>query len=323
MRATTLPYRPNLESLEPGLDLAAGIQKLRRERRAVILAHYYQEPEIQDLADVVGDSLQLAQAAAKTDAEVIAFCGVHFMAETAKILNPEKVVVLPDLDAGCSLADRCPPDHFEAWLQDYPDHEVVSYINCSAGVKALSSIICTSSNAVRVIESLPKEKPIVFAPDRHLGRWVMNQTGRDMVLWPGFCIVHEQFTAKRVAALQAQHPGAKLIVHPECDATVSRMADFVGSTAALLRYVAQNPDRTFLVGTEVGILHQMRKLRPDAELVPIPADRGCNCSLCPYMKLNSLEKLYLALRDLQPRLELEEELRQRALRPLERMLALG
>lgn len=323
MRATALPYTPDLESLDPGLDLVAGIQRLRRERKAVILAHYYQEPEIQDLADVVGDSLQLAQAAARTDAEVIAFCGVHFMAETAKILNPGKTVVLPDLDAGCSLADRCPADHFAAWLKDYPDHEVVSYINCSAGVKALSTIICTSSNAMRVVESLPKEKPIVFGPDRHLGRWVMQQTGRDMVLWPGFCIVHEQFTAKRVAALQAQHPGAKLIVHPECDATVSRMADFVGSTAALLRYVAQSPERTFLVGTEAGILHQMRKARPDAELVPIPADSGCNCSLCPYMKLNSLEKLYLALRDLQPRLDLDEEVRLRALRPLERMLALG
>ncbi len=323
MRATALPYIPDLESLDPGLDLVAGIQRLRQERKAVILAHYYQEPEIQDLADVVGDSLQLAQAAAKTDAEVIAFCGVHFMAETAKILNPGKVVVLPDLDAGCSLADRCPADHFEAWLKDFPDHEVVSYINCSAGVKALSTVICTSSNAVRVVESIPKDRPIVFAPDRHLGRWVMQQTGRDMVLWPGFCIVHEQFTAKRVAALQAQHPGAKLIVHPECDATVSRMADFVGSTAALLRYVAQSPERTFLVGTEAGILHQMRKVRPDAALVPIPADSGCNCSLCPYMKLNSLEKLYLALRDLQPRLDLDEEVRLRALRPLERMLALG
>jgi len=323
MGLTDLPHIPDLDSLDPELDLVAEIQRLRRERRAILLAHYYQEPEIQDLADVVGDSLQLAQAAARTDAEVIVFCGVHFMAETAKILNPDKIVVLPDLDAGCSLADRCPAEAFEAWLKAYPDHEVVSYINCSAAVKALSTIICTSSNAVRVVESLPKTKPIVFAPDRHLGRWVAQQTGRDLVLWPGFCIVHEQFTAKRVAALKARHPEAQLIVHPECDVTVSRMADFVGSTAALLRFVAQSPARAFLVGTEAGILHQMHKLRPDADLIPIPVDSGCNCSLCPYMKLNTLEKLYLALRDLQPRIELDEAVRQRALRPLERMLALG
>jgi len=320
---SVLPYVPDLESIDPGLDLLAEIGRLRRERRAVILAHYYQEPEIQDLADFVGDSLQLSQAAAKTDAEVIVFCGVHFMAETAKILSPTKTVVIPDLDAGCSLADRCPAPEFRAWLKQYPDHEVVSYINCSAGVKALSTVICTSSNAVRVVESLPKEKKIVFAPDRHLGKWVMAQTGRDMVLWPGFCIVHEQFTAKRVALLKAQHPEAKLIVHPECDATVSRMADFVGSTAALLKYVTERPERSFIVGTEAGILHQMHKARPDAELIPVPADSGCNCSLCPYMKLNSIEKLYLCLRDLQPEITLDEETRRLALKPLERMLALG
>lgn len=318
-----LPYVPDLDSIEPGLDLVAEIQRLRKERNAVILAHYYQEPEIQDLADFVGDSLQLAQAAQKTTADVIAFCGVHFMAETAKILNPGKTVVLPDLDAGCSLADRCPAETFAEFLKDYPDHEVVSYINCSAGVKALSTIICTSSNAVRVVNSLPKDKPVVFAPDRHLGRWIMGQTGREMVLYPGFCIVHEQFTAKRVAALRAQHPEAKLIVHPECDASVSRMADFVGSTAALLRYVAENPAKAFIVGTESGILHQMHKLRPEAELIAIPADSGCNCALCPYMKLNTLEKIYLALRDLKPEITMDEGLRVKALRPLERMLALG
>ncbi len=317
------PYIPDLESIDPRLDLLGEIQRLRRDRKAVILAHYYQEPEIQDLADFVGDSLQLSQAAAKTDADVIVFCGVHFMAETAKILSPAKTVVIPDLDAGCSLADRCPAEAFGEWLKQYPDHEVVSYINCSAGVKALSTIICTSSNAVRVVESLPRDRKIVFAPDRHLGKWVMQQTGRDMVLWPGFCIVHEQFTAKRVAILKAQYPGAKLIVHPECDATVSRMADFVGSTAALLKYVAERPERQFIVGTEAGILHQMRKTRPEAELIPIPADSGCNCSLCPYMKLNSIEKLYLCLRDLRPDITLDESTRQRALKPLERMLALG
>jgi quinolinate synthase len=319
----TLPYRPDLESIPAGLDLPAEIRRLKTERRAVLLAHYYQEPEIQDLADFVGDSLQLSQQAAKADADVIAFCGVHFMAETAKILNPSKVVVIPDMDAGCSLADRCPADYFAEWLKQYPDHDVVSYINCSAGVKALSTIICTSSNAVRVVESLPKERKLVFAPDRHLGKWVMQQTGRDMALFPGFCIVHEQFTAKRLAVLKAQHPEAKLIAHPECDATVLQLADFVGSTAALLNFVATDQATAFIVATEAGILHQMKQRRPGATLIPAPADSGCNCSLCPYMKLNSLEKLYLCLRDQQPEIRLDETLRLKALKPLERMLALG
>ncbi len=317
------PYVPDLSTIPAELDLVAEIRRLKAERKAVILAHYYQEPEIQDLADFVGDSLQLSQQAARTDAEVIAFCGVHFMAETAKILNPTKRVVIPDMDAGCSLADRCPADQFAQWLKQYPDHEVVSYINCSAGVKALSTVICTSSNAVRVVNSIPKDRKIVFAPDRHLGKWVAQQTGREMALFPGFCIVHEQFTAKRVAAMKAQHPEAKLIAHPECDATVSALADFVGSTAALLRYVKESPAKSFIVATEAGILHQMQRARPEAELIPAPADSGCNCSLCPYMKLNSLEKLYLALRDLQPEITLEEGLRKKALQPLERMLALG
>ncbi|MBI1751003.1 MAG: quinolinate synthase NadA [Acidobacteria bacterium] len=317
------PYVPDLETIPAGIDLVAEIRRLKAQRKAVLLAHYYQEPEIQDLADFVGDSLQLSQQAAKADADVIAFCGVHFMAETAKILNPAKTVVIPDMDAGCSLADRCPADYFEQWLKQYPDHDVVSYINCSAGVKALSTIICTSSNAVRVVESLPKDRKIVFAPDRHLGKWVARQTGRDMVLFPGFCIVHEQFTAKRLAALKAQHPEAKLIAHPECDATVSQLADFVGSTAALLNYVQKDSANAFIVATEAGILHQMRQRRPGAELIPAPADSGCNCSLCPYMKLNSLEKLYLCLRDLKPEIQMEEGLRRQALKPLERMLALG
>ena len=319
----TAPYGPDLESIPAGLDLPAEIRRLKAERKAVLLAHYYQEPEIQDLADFVGDSLQLSQQAARADADVIAFCGVHFMAETAKILNPARTVVIPDMDAGCSLADRCPADYFAEWLKQYPDHDVVSYINCSAGVKALSTIICTSSNAERVVNSLPKDRKVVFAPDRHLGKWVTKQTGRDMVLFPGFCIVHEQFTAKRLAVLKAQHPEAKLIAHPECDATVSQLADFVGSTAALLNYVATDPAQAFIVATEAGILHQMRQRRPSAELIPAPADSGCNCSLCPYMKLNSLEKLYLCLRDLQPEIHLDEDLRRRALKPLERMLALG
>jgi quinolinate synthase len=245
------------------------------------------------------------------------------MAETAKILNPSKTVVIPDMDAGCSLADRCPADYFAEWLKQYPDHDVVSYINCSAGVKALSTVICTSSNAVRVVESLPKERKLVFAPDRHLGKWVMQQTGRAMALFPGFCIVHEQFTAKRLAALKAQHPEAKLIAHPECDSTVLQLADFVGSTAALLNFVATDRATAFIVATEAGILHQMKQRRPEATLIPAPADSGCNCSLCPYMKLNSLEKLYLCLRDLQPEIRLDEALRLKALKPLERMLALG
>jgi quinolinate synthase len=314
---------PTLETIDPALDLAAEIHRLRRDRKAVILAHYYQDPEIQDLADFVGDSLQLSQAAARTDADVIAFCGVHFMAETAKILNPGKRVIIPDLDAGCSLADRCPADAFGEWLKQYPGHTVVSYINCSAGVKAHSHLICTSSNAERVVRSIPADQPIVFAPDRHLGRWVMARTGRDMVLWPGFCIVHEQFTARRAAQLKAAHPGAELIVHPECDASVSQMADFVGSTAALLSHVGSSSSRSFIVGTEAGILHQMHKLRPDAELIPIPVDSACNCSLCPYMKLNTVEKLYIALRDLRPEIELDESVRLKALAPVQRMLALG
>jgi quinolinate synthase len=323
MDAAIPPYVPDLSTIDPSLDLVAEIQRLKKERRAVILGHYYQEPEIQDLSDFVGDSLQLSQMAKQTDSDVIVFCGVHFMAETAKILNPQKTVVIPDLDAGCSLADRCPADGFREWLKSYPDHVVVSYINCSAGVKALSDIICTSSNAERVVRSIPEDRKIVFAPDRHLGRWVSKQTGREMVLFPGFCIVHEQFTARRVALLKAQNPEAKLIVHPECDASVSQMADFVGSTAALLTYVQKSEASSFIIGTEIGILHQMGKVRPDAHLIPIPADSGCNCSLCPYMKLNSVEKLYLALRDLQPEITLDETTRIKALAPLERMLALG
>lgn len=317
------PYHPDLSTLDPAVDLAGEIARLRRERNAIILAHYYQEPEIQDLADFVGDSLQLSQQAALTKADVILFCGVHFMAETAKILNPGRQVLLPDLDAGCSLADRCQAETFAEWLKDYPDHLVVSYINCSTGVKALSDIICTSSNAVRIVQSLPKDHPVVFAPDRHLGTWVSRQCGREMVLYPGACIVHELFRARRIKDLMASHPGAKVVVHPECDASVTALADFVGSTSALLAFVARDPATTFLVGTEPGILHAMARLRPDAALVPIPVDSGCACSVCPYMKLNTMEKIYLALRDGQPEILLDEPLRQRALAPLERMLALG
>ena len=311
------------EPIDPELDLEEAILELKEKRNAVLLAHYYQEGEIQDLADYDGDSLGLSQQAAKTDADVIAFCGVHFMAESAKILNPEKKVVMPDTDAGCSLADRCPPEAFSAWLEDYPDHVVVSYINTSASIKALSDIICTSGNAVEVVASIPEDKKIVFAPDRHLGRWVEKQTGREMVKWPGFCVVHEQFTARRMIAIKQEHPEADLIAHPECEQPVLDLADHIGSTAKLLRHVKESPKTKFIVATEMGILHQMRKVRPDAEFIGAPADSGCQCAVCPYMRLNTMEKLYLCLRDLEPEVTVEEELRKRALLPVERMLALS
>jgi quinolinate synthase len=306
-----------------GEALIREIARLRKEIDAVILAHYYQDAEIQEIADFVGDSLQLSQQAAKAPAKVIVFCGVHFMAETAKILNPGKQVLLPDLDAGCSLADRCPPEQFEAWLRKYPGHKVVSYINCSAGVKALSDVICTSSNAEKIVRSFPASTPIIFAPDRHLGAWVQKKTGRDLVLWPGFCIVHEQFTARQMTKLRVRHPEAKLIAHPECEASVLEMADYVGSTRGLLEFVKSSPAKSFIVATEVGILHLMQKARPDAELIPAPPSSGCNCAICPYMRLNSLEKVYLCMRDRTPEITLAEEVRVRALRPVQRMLELS
>ncbi|MFL5369855.1 MAG: quinolinate synthase NadA [Myxococcales bacterium] len=306
-----------------GLALEKEIDRLRKEMNAVILAHYYQDPEIQDIADFVGDSLQLSQAAAKTDAQVIVFCGVHFMAETAKILNPKKQVLIPDLDAGCSLADRCPPDQFGKWLEQYPGHKVVSYINCSAGVKALSDVICTSSNAEKIVASFPPGTPIVFAPDRHLGAWVQKKTGRDLVMWPGFCIVHEQFTERQLQKLKVRHPQAKLIAHPECEEGVLEMADFVGSTRALVEYVKRDPAKSFIVATEVGVLHLMQKERPDAELIPAPPSSGCNCAICPYMRLNSLEKIYLCMRDRTPEITVPEDVRVRALQPVKRMLELS
>lgn len=322
------PTNPSdsLEAIGPvgsDVDLIAEINRLRREKNVFILAHYYQESAIQDLADVVGDSLQLAQAAQKANADVVLFCGVHFMAETAKILNQKSKVILPDTDAGCSLADRCHADIFREWLKDYPDHTVVSYINCSAGVKALSDIICTSSNVVRVINSIPADKKIVFAPDRHLGHWVAQKTGRNMALYPGFCVIHKQFSPSAVSMAKATHPTAKFLAHPECDISVSSMADFVGSTAAMLKYVANDPSKSFIIGTEAGILHLMKKARPDAEFVPIPVDSGGNSPLCPYMRLNTLEKIYTAIRDLKPEVVLDNELCQKALAPLQRMLALG
>lgn len=305
-------------------DLLGAIDELRERRNAVILAHYYQEPDIQDVADHIGDSLQLARAAQKTDADVILFCGVHFMAETAKILNPGRIVLIPDMAAGCSLASGCPAPLLRRWKAKHPDHKVVSYINCSAEVKAESDIICTSSNAERVVASFPKDQKLLFAPDRNLGAWLVKRTGREMELWPSTCIVHETFNERKLIELRSRHPGAKVVAHPECEPTLLEHADFVGSTSALLDYVVKTDAPAFIVATESGILHQMRKGAPNKELVPLPGmAENCACNECPFMRLNTLEKMYLALRDLQPRIEMDEALRQRALLPLERMMALG
>jgi len=302
--------------------LMGEIDALRRGRRAILLAHYYQDPAVQDMADAVGDSLQLAQAAQRSDAEVILFCGVRFMAETAKILNPKATVLLPDMDAGCSLADDCGAGHFGEWLRGHEGAEVVSYINSSAAVKALSDIICTSSNAVRVVESVPAGKRIVFAPDRNLGLWVSSTAGREMAVFPGSCEVHVDFAAEDIAALRARRPGAALVAHPECAPAVCAMADFVGSTSAMLPFVAGSGAAVFLVATEEGIIHQMAKLRPDAEFVPVPL-KGGGSPRCRHMKLNTLEKMRNALRDMRPEITMDEGLRLSALAPLERMLRLG
>lgn len=305
-------------------ELEDEIERLKKERNAVLLAHYYQESEIQDLADFVGDSLQLAQRAKQTEADVICFAGVHFMAETAKILNPTRKVIVPDLAAGCSLADGCPADEFGRWLKNYPDHKVVSYVNCSAEVKALSDVICTSSNAVKIVEALKGEK-VVFAPDRHLGRYVARQTGRDdLVLWEGSCVVHETFSEKKLLGLKARHPGAHVIAHPECEDQILRHADHVGSTSSLLRYVSESDAQAFIVATEAGILHKMSQAAPGKELIPAPPeDDTCACNVCPHMRLNTLEKLYLCLRDLGPEVDVPEPTRSRALEPIERMLELS
>jgi len=316
------PAAPDVE-LSPD-ELEAEIRRLKRERNAVILAHYYQEDEIQDLADHVGDSLQLSQAAAKTQADVIAFCGVHFMAETAKILNPTKIVVVPDLDAGCSLADGCPAPVFARWLENYPGHTVVSYINCSAEVKALSDVICTSSNAVKIVQALGDQK-IVFAPDRHLGAFVAKRASRpDLVCWQGTCVVHETFSERRLLGLMAQHPAAEVIAHPECHDGILRHAHHIASTSGLIDYASKSAAREFIVATEAGILHRMQQAAPGKTLIPAPPDdESCSCNLCPYMRRNTLAKLYVALRDLQPRVEVPEPVRARALRPIERMLEMS
>ena len=307
-----------------GTDLLAEIDRLRRERNAVILAHYYQKPQIQDIADFVGDSLELSRKAAETDAEVIAFCGVKFMADTAKILSPDKIVVLPDLDAGCSLEDSCPPDKFRAFREAHPDHIALTYINCSTEVKALSDIIVTSSSAETIISQIPENQKIIFGPDRHLGGYLSRKFGREMLLWPGVCIVHEAFSETELLKLKAQHPGAPVAAHPECPPAIIDHADYVGSTSGILQFAKTFDGDTLIVATEPHIMHQMQLAIPEKNFIGAPgADGNCNCNICPYMALNTLEKLYTALRDLEPRIEIEENLRIAAKRSLDRMLEMA
>jgi quinolinate synthase len=305
------------------VDLFAEIERLKRELNAVLLAHYYQEPDIQDVADFIGDSLQLAQQAKKTRADVIVFAGVHFMAETAKILNPEKTVLLPDLAAGCSLAESCPPAAFRRFIEAHPGHVVVSYIKCSAEVKALSDILCTSSNAEAIIRSVPADQPIIFGPDRNLGRYLIHRTGRDMVLWPGVCIVHDTFSERKLVQLKVRYPQALVVAHPECTESVLALADHVGSTTSILDFVTKSPHSQFIIVTEPGIIHQMEKRCPEKLFIPAPPDASCACNECPYMRLNTLEKLYLCMRDRRPEVILDPEIQERALRPLERMLEIS
>lgn len=317
------PAPPDIASIDPRLDLEEEIRKLKRQKRAVLLAHYYQEEEIQELADFVGDSLDLSRKAQAAEADIIAFAGVRFMAETAKILNPSRKVVLPDYEAGCSLENSCPPEAFRAWREQHPGAVSLTYINCSAAVKALSDIIVTSSNAEKIVASIPREKEILFAPDRHLGAFLVKKTGRPMTLWPGTCIVHEQFSEREIVRLKAEHPDALLAAHPECPDAILKYADHVGSTRSILSYVTTAPGRKFLIATEEGIIHQMKKLAPDRTYIPVPADNGCQCNECPFMKLNTLEKLYLCLRDERPEITFPEELRRAAEKPLLRMLELS
>jgi quinolinate synthase len=309
--------------VDPGIDLFEEIEALKEERKAVILAHYYQEPDIQDIADFIGDSLGLSRQAAGTDADVIVFAGVHFMAETAKIINPGKKVVIPDPRAGCSLADSCPPEAFKRFRELHPDHLVISYINCTAEIKAQSDIICTSSNAEKIVRQISPEQPILFAPDVNLGRYLIKVTGRDMLLWQGTCIVHEMFSARRIVRLKVRHPDALVLAHPECEEPVLRLADHIGSTASLVKYIETSANLSFIIATESGIIHQMQKLCPQKTFIPAPPQTGCACNECPHMKLNTLEKLYLCLRDGTPEITLGETLRLRALRPIERMLSMS
>lgn len=311
------------EEIDPTLELFDEIERLKREKNAVLLAHYYQEPDIQDIADYIGDSLGLSRQAAATDADVIVFAGVHFMAETAKILNPAKKVLLPDLNAGCSLADSCPAEAFAAFRARHADHIVVSYINCTAAVKALSDIICTSSNAEHLIRQIPDDQPIIFAPDRNLGRYLATKTGRDLRVWDGVCIVHETFSEKKLVRLKVQFPDALVLAHPECEEAVLRHADFIGSTSGIRRFARESDHAAFIVATEEGILHQMRKDCPGKTFIPAPPESGCSCSQCPHMRLNTLEKLYLCLKFEQPEIVMDEAVRLRALQPIERMMAMS
>lgn len=305
------------------IDYAAAIHGLKGDLNAVVLAHYYQEADIQDVADFVGDSLELSRRAADTAAEVIVFAGVHFMAETAKILSPGKRVLLPDLDAGCSLAEGCPAPAFKAFRESHPRHIAISYINCTAEVKALSDIICTSSNAEKIIRQIPAGQPIIFAPDRNLGRYITKKTGRDMLLWDGSCVVHETFSLRKIIQLQIEHPDAELIAHPECEDPVLDRAAFIGSTSALLRHVQSSSMKKFIVATETGILHQMKKKAPEKQYIPAPPEANCACNDCPYMKLNTLEKLYLCMKNRSPEIRLDPALAERALRPIQKMLAMS
>jgi len=305
------------------LNLFTAIADLKKELNAVILAHYYQDPDLQDIADYIGDSLGLSQAAANCQADVIVFLGVHFMAETAKILNPNKLVLLPDLDAGCSLADSCPPDRFAEFKAAHPDHLVISYINCSAAIKAMSDIICTSANAVAIVNQIPKDQPIIFAPDRNLGRYVMEKTGRDLLLWDGACIVHEIFSERKLVDLKLNYPQADIIAHPECEANVLRHADYIGSTTGLLKYVQQSDRQEFIVVTESGVIHQMQKATPFKKFIPAPPNNSCACNECPYMRLNTLEKVYLAMKNRSPEIILDEQIRLLALKPMQRMLEMS
>ncbi len=314
---------PSRGSVPAPADLPAAIDALRRESNAVILAHYYQDDAIQDIADFIGDSLELSRKAANTDADVIVFCGVHFMAETAKILSPEKTVLLPDLEAGCSLADACPADAFAAFRAEHPDHIVVSYINCSAAVKAQSDLICTSSNAVDLVKQLPADRPILFAPDQNLGRWVQSQSGRELTLWPGSCIVHETFSEQALLQLKLEHPGAEVLAHPECQQHLLDLADYIGSTSKLLHRAEESSATSFIVLTEPGILHQMRLKVAHKQFFEVPGADGCSCNACPYMRLNTLEKLWQCLNTMQPELVMDEQLRQRALAPIQRMLEMS
>ncbi len=312
-----------IDSIDTGKGLRESILRLKRQMNAVILAHYYQEGDIQDVADFVGDSLDLSRRAASTDADVIVFAGVHFMAETAKILNPGKPVLLPDLNAGCSLAEGCPADRFTAFRQEHPDHVSITYINCSAEVKAASDIICTSSNAERIISQIPPEKEIFFAPDRNLGKYLVKKTGRPMLLWEGSCIVHETFSLRKLVQLQTDHPGAEVIAHPECEEPVLERARFIGSTSALLKYVQSSAARQFIVATEAGILHQMQKAAPEKDFIPAPPEANCACNDCPFMKLNTMEKLYACMKNRSPEIVLTDSVMHRALTPIQRMLAMS